>query len=86
MMMMMMLKRCETRGVKATTLTNTLKTIYFITHKDGHIDDGDAKRCENEGGQSHYFGCQLGAGKSLNLSNVFHPRQVIMVLICDQWR
>ena len=38
-------------------------------------------RCENEGGQSHYFGCQLGAGKSLNLSNVFHPRQVRILMV-----
>ena len=38
-------------------------------------------RCENEGGQSHYFGCQLGAGKSLNLSNVFHPRQVRILMM-----
>ena len=54
---------------------------HIYDHNKKHDHDQDDKRCENEGGQSHYFGCQLGAGQSLNLSNVFHPRQVMIVLI-----
>ena len=51
-----------------------------IIYKYDHDKKHDDNRCENEGGQSHYFGCQLGAGQSLNLSNVFHPRQVIVIM------
>ena len=54
--------------------------IYDHNKKHDNDHDHDDKRCENEGGQSHYFGCQLGAGKSLNLSNVFHPRQVVIMI------